>query len=144
MQGFHLDAGAIDRFDRRLDGDVVVTDFETDRDGADQQRVAERDHVGGPFGCLDCSHSGDRQHITFLDLPIRNRFGRLGLHENLGPSDGSTMGGFLRRDIDHPGMPERVEVRELEIIHEDSTVAAHRCTGPVSTTSKFDPEIDLS
>src|SRR5262245_32148110 len=46
VQGLHLDAGAVDRVDLCLDRDVVVTDLEVDVDRADQERMAQGDHVG--------------------------------------------------------------------------------------------------
>ncbi len=119
VEGLHLDAGAVDGLDVGLDGDEVVADLEVDRHAAHEQRVAERDHVGGPLGCLDARHPGYGQHVTLVHLTIGDRRGRLGLHEHLAAGHGSPMRRLFRRDIDHPGAAEWIEVGERQVTHVD-------------------------
>ena len=113
MQRFHLHTSAVDRVDVGLDGDEVVADLEVHRHRTDEQRMAERDRVGGALGGLDGGDPGDREHVALVHLAVGDRRCRLRLHRHLAARHGPPMGRFLGSDVDHARPAERIEMGEV-------------------------------
>ena len=113
----HLDAGAVDGVDLRLDLDVGVLDPEVHVDRADEQRVAQRQQVRGLLRGLDAGHPGDREHVALGDGAGGDLRRGVGLHVHAAAGDGPTVGGVLGGDVDHAGTAERVEMGELRGRH---------------------------
>src|SRR4051794_18602503 len=112
VKRFHLHARAVNRVDVGLDGDLVVEDLEVDVDGADEQRMAQRDHVRRALGRLDAGDAGDGEHVTLFDLTVGDGRGGLGLHHDDAARNGATMRRLLGCDVDHPGASEWVQMGE--------------------------------
>ena len=115
--GLHLDAGAVDGLDLGLDLDEVVADGEVDPDGADEHRVAHGDQLGGALRGLDPGDPGRRQHVALGDRVVGHLGRRLGQHRDPAASEGPAVRGLSRRDIDHSGAAQRVEIGQHAVGH---------------------------
>ena len=80
--------------------------------------MAQRDHVAGALGGLDGGHPCDGEHVALVDLAIGDggRGGRAAC-STLHAGHGAAVGGVLRRDIDHAGTAQRIEVCEGQVTH---------------------------
>ena len=134
-EGLHLDARAIEGVDLGLDLDVVVPEFEVDEDGAHHDRVAQRQEVAGPFGRLNAGDPGHGEHITLRHGPLSDQAGGLGLHVDPTPGHRPSSRGFLRGDVDHAGVAQRVEVGQAMFGHPPSLGVSHRAGSCPSTAA---------
>src|ERR687897_402118 len=125
----HLDTGAVDGLDLRLDLDVVVFDAEVDEHRADQQRVAQGDQIGRALGRLDARHTRDGEHVAFGDRTACHEGRGLRAHLHAPAHDGASVGRILRRDVDHASPAEWIEVREPAVRHADSLDLGATSTG---------------
>src|SRR5215207_8276792 len=125
----HLDAGAVDGLDLRLDLDVVVFDAEVDEHRAYQQWVAQGDQIGRALGGLDARHARDGEHVALGDRTARYEGRGIRAHVYAPARDGASVGGILRRDVDHASPAEWIEVREPAVGHGDSLDLGATCTG---------------
>ena len=108
---------------------LVVFDLEVDGHRADEQRVAQRNHVRGALGRLNASYAGDGEHITLLDLTVGDGRGGLRLHEHLATSDRATVCRILGRDVDHASAAEGVKVCKGLFGHRRSLPGTVVCKG---------------
>jgi hypothetical protein len=104
--------GAVDGVDVRLDLDERVVDVEVDQHRAHEQRVAQRDQVGGALGGLDAGHPGHVEHVALAHRAPGHQGGGLGLHVHPTPGHGPAVRRVLGGDVDHAGPAQRVEVGE--------------------------------
>ncbi len=94
-----------------------MVDLEVDRDRTHHQWMTQRDEIRRPLGSLNPGDAGDREHITLLDRPLGDGRRRLRGHVDPTSGDCPTVRRLLRRDIDHPGPPERVEMGKAMVGH---------------------------
>ena len=80
---------------------------------ADQEGVAQRQQARGLLGRLDPCDPGHREHVALGDRARGDLGRRLRSMVDPTPGDGPAVRRLLGGDVDHPGTPERVEVREL-------------------------------
>ena len=125
VQRLHLDAGAIDGVDVGLDRDEVVADLEVDVDRADEQRVAQRDHVARALGGLDRRRPGPRR----ARRPSSPRGWRSptvvsGCMNTLQRATARRCVGSFGVTSTMRARPERVEVGEREVTHLAPSVLA--------------------